>query len=275
MGFGAGSDPWHAELKTHQLSSSCLSAARRSDQAEEESGEKNAGIIPGTGKRDAPSGGPRPAWQPCGRHAAPSPRPCGTGTGEGRKGFPKRSWRKALGTSLGGGGWDCRHPHLWEWPRSLSAPRRAVRVPGGRGVSGAGLGRGQLPAGTAQGTAERVHECKQSGGARAEQPGDCCSQGGVAGVRAALSPWQGLLRVRELPRARPHGCGESAQDAAGVGWLWGCAARSATSGNSVRRWIWWGNTRKGGCLCGRRGVFAVVFLSAHTCSGADKGPISI
>lgn len=53
------SDPRHTALKIHQLSSSWLSTAQISHQIEEESGEKNAGIIPGIGKRDVLSGGPR------------------------------------------------------------------------------------------------------------------------------------------------------------------------------------------------------------------------
>lgn len=51
------SDPRHPVLKIYQLSSSWLSMAWISNQIEEESGEKNAGIIPGIGKRDALSGG--------------------------------------------------------------------------------------------------------------------------------------------------------------------------------------------------------------------------
>lgn len=111
---GQENDPGHTALKIPQLSPSWLSAARISNQIEEESGGKNAGIIPGIGKRHALSGGPGPARQPCGRHATPSPGLAGKGPGEGCKGFPKRSWRKALGNSLEGRGWDCRRPYAWE-----------------------------------------------------------------------------------------------------------------------------------------------------------------
>ena len=108
------SDPRRTALKIHQLSSSWLSTARVSNQIEEESGEKNAGIIPGIGKRDALSGALGRPDSPAAGTLSCHPGPAGKGPGEGCKGFPKRSWRKALGNSLEGGGWDWRHPYLWQ-----------------------------------------------------------------------------------------------------------------------------------------------------------------
>lgn len=72
--------PRHAVLRSHQLPSGWLSTARISRQAEEESGEKNAGIIAGVGKRDAL----RALGQPDSPAAGTSPRhPGHAGRGAG------------------------------------------------------------------------------------------------------------------------------------------------------------------------------------------------
>lgn len=63
--------------------------------------------------------------------------------GAGLEGFPKHSWRKALGNSPKGEGWD---PHTWKGLCSLCASGLIHEVPPNRGksraVSAAGLGLG-------------------------------------------------------------------------------------------------------------------------------------